>query len=121
MPAGGACKSGLRAPLAGLYVLYFLTVDWYHHERRESEVMNNANMVLQRVNAPTLLQYPTVLPERHYWLNMLVTFLTLGLWGFISTYRYLVGPKLSLRGPVALRGQASVRDCVCTEPAMNHR
>ncbi len=78
---------------AGLYVLYFLTVDWYHHEQREVEVMNKANAVLQRVNAPTLFQYPTVLPERHFWLNLLVMFVTVGLWGFIWNYRYLSDPN----------------------------
>jgi hypothetical protein len=79
--------------IAGLYVLYFLTRDFYHHEQREVEVMNKANQVLQRANAATFLQYPSVLPERHFWLNLLAVFVTLGIWHIFWYYRLLSDPN----------------------------
>ncbi len=79
--------------IAGLYVWYFLTVDFYWHEQRQVDVVNKANQVLQRVGAPTFIQYSPVLPERHYWLNLLASVMTIGIWGIFWYYRILSDPN----------------------------
>ncbi len=79
--------------LAGLYVWYFLTVDFFRNEQRQADVINKANAVIQAVGAKTFVQYTPVLPERHYWLNLLITIVTLGLWGIVWYYRLLSDPN----------------------------
>jgi hypothetical protein len=75
--------------LAGIYVHYFLTVDFYHHQQREIELANKINMVLSRAGSESSIRYEPVIPERHFWLNLLVCFVTLGFWAIVWQYRVL--------------------------------
>jgi flagellar biosynthesis regulator FlaF len=79
--------------IAGLYVQYFLTVDFYHHEQRQKAIVDKANDVLASANLPGRMQYNAVLPERHFWLNFLATIVTLGIWGIFWQYRIYSDPN----------------------------
>lgn len=79
--------------LGYIYVYYFLTVDFFHHEQREQEVLTKANLLLTSVGARPLILPQLELPERHYWLNILASFLTLGIWAIIWYYHMMSDPN----------------------------
>lgn len=79
--------------LAAIYVTYFLTVDYFHHEQTELDIVNKANAALRSAGLPISVQFNQVLPERHFWLNLLVVIVTLGIWGIIWQYRLLSDPN----------------------------
>lgn len=79
--------------LAMWYVYSFLLVDFYHHEQREAQIVKEANAVLEKAGARSFIQYTPVLPERHFWLNVLVLIVTIGFWGIFWQYRVLSDPN----------------------------
>lgn len=81
--------------IAGIYVMYFLLTDYFHHEQRQIEVVQKANMVLARADVPTAYQftYREELPERHFWHQLLASMVTLGIYGIVTGYRLSADPN----------------------------
>ena len=77
--------------LGTLVIEYFATVDWYYHEQRQIEVVRRSNALLAAANIPASLQYTydEVLPERHFWLNLIATMASFGIWGIWWGYHML--------------------------------
>lgn len=83
----------LISGLAGIYVIYFLTVDYFHHEQRQIDIVNKANAAFASAGLPISMRYDQRLPQRHFWLNLLVNIATIGIWGIIWSYRLLSDPN----------------------------
>ncbi|MBI2863560.1 MAG: DUF4234 domain-containing protein [Chloroflexi bacterium] len=79
--------------IAGIYVTYFLTIDYFHHEQRELDVVSKANAALARAGLQGSLSYKRTLSERHFWLNLLAAMVTLGIWGIVWQYREFSDPN----------------------------
>ena len=80
---------GIATSVTWLFVYFFLSVDFYRHERREADLIEKVNAVLSRVGASTLVPPSTDLPERRYWWNLVLTIVTLGIWGIFWYYHIM--------------------------------
>jgi len=78
---------------AELYVLYFLTKDWYHHERREDEIWAQVNQALTRMGYwPIDIRRPEPIPSRSFFLYFILSLLT-GIWTIYWLYVLIKDPN----------------------------
>lgn len=77
----------LTLGLGALYVFYFLTTDWLRLLRFEQELLEELSKVWIRLG---IIKYPIkvdhVLSERNYWLYLILSILTLGVWALYWDY-----------------------------------
>ncbi len=79
--------------IAGLYPLYFLTVDWYRLQRWEREMLGDFNRLWARIgitDGPVEVT-PTV-PKRSFWLYLALSVLTLGFWFLVWDHHIHTDP-----------------------------
>ncbi len=69
--------------LAGLYVLYFLTTDWYRLQRFEQVLLDDLSKIWVKLD---IINYPisvdVTAPQRSFALYLFLTIVTLGVWGY---------------------------------------
>jgi len=80
--------------LAEWYVSYFLMKDFYKHERREDGFLEDVSKVLGKCGITFSLPRRTVvLPDRSFVLYLILTIITLGLFGIYWLYILLKDPN----------------------------
>ncbi|MFQ6080999.1 MAG: DUF4234 domain-containing protein [Candidatus Bathyarchaeia archaeon] len=80
--------------LAHWYVNYFLMKDFYKHERREEGFWEDVRTVLNKMDVPFSLPRRTeVMPDRSFVLYLILTIITLGLFGIYWLYVLLKDPN----------------------------
>jgi uncharacterized membrane protein len=81
--------------VAALYILYFLTKDYFKHERREDMVLQDVGRGMSALNLAFDWRRPvgTALPERSYVLYLVLTIVTLGLFGIYWWYVLVRDPN----------------------------
>lgn len=80
--------------LAHWYVNYFLMKDFYKHERREDGFWEDVRSVLNKMDVPISLPRRTeVMPDRSFVLYLILTIITLGLFGIYWLYVLLKDPN----------------------------
>jgi hypothetical protein len=75
----------LFVPLAGLYVYYFLHKDLRTHETQEKAFFDSVSAIFGKLQKPLLVFEPTT-PERNFWLYLVLTLVTCGLFGIYWWY-----------------------------------
>jgi len=87
---------------ASLYVLYFLTKDWYQHERREDEIWNQINMALNRMGyRPIDTRRPEPIPSRSFFLYFILSIL-IPLWAIYWLYVLIKDPNNHFKSHVRM-------------------
>ena len=77
----------LTGGLANLYIYYFLLVDWYRIQTFEQAMIKDLNKVWSKLGiAKHPMKVRRSLPERNYWLYLLLTIITLGIWALYWDY-----------------------------------
>jgi len=80
--------------LAEWYINYFLMKDFYTHERREEGFWEDMSKVLSKCDVPFSLPRRTeVTPDRSFVLYLILTIITLGLFGIYWLYILLKDPN----------------------------
>jgi len=80
--------------LAHWYVNYFLMKDFYKHERREDGFWEDVKSVLNKMDVTFSLPRRTeVMPDRSFVLYLILTIITLGLFGIYWLYILLKDPN----------------------------
>lgn len=86
-PALWTILSLLTLGLLFFYVRYFLTADMREHQRAEAEYIERASAVLNRLGiGKHPVQVEQVVPDRSFPLYLLLTFVTLGLFGLYWSF-----------------------------------
>jgi len=81
-------------PLADLYVRYFLMKDFYKHERREDGFWEDISRTLDKCGVTFSVPRRTeVMPERSFVLYLILTIITVGLFGIYWIYVLLKDPN----------------------------
>ena len=84
--------------LAHWYVNYFLMKDFYKHERREDGFWEDARSVLNKIGVPFSLPRRTeIMPDRSFVLYLILTIITIGLFGIYWLYVLLKDPNEHFR------------------------
>jgi len=71
--------------IVGLYVMHFLTRDFYEHELREQKIYKNLAEVLKRRGIALQVPEPMI-PDRNTVIYIILTIVTLGLFGIYWIY-----------------------------------
>lgn len=80
--------------IAGLYTLWFLTVDWRTHAVRQREICDVVGEALREGTGKSVaLVDESIVPERSFWIYLLLTFLTFGLFGLYWYYVIFEDPN----------------------------
>ncbi|MDG6939042.1 MAG: DUF4234 domain-containing protein [Nitrososphaerota archaeon] len=79
--------------IAYLYVFYFLTRDFYRHERIEDGMLADAAKALSLVGAELTFHRARPLPSRSFALYLVLTLVTLGLFGIYWVYTLIQDPN----------------------------
>lgn len=79
--------------IASLYILYFLTVDFYRHERREDGLLEDLGKAMAIIETPISIRRTKPIPERSYILYLILTIVTLGIFGIYWLYTLIVDPN----------------------------
>lgn len=77
----------LTLGIASFYTRWFLTVDYRRHSVRQREIWDTISECLRESTDKSIsLVDESVLPERNFWIYLLLTILTLGLFGIYWQY-----------------------------------
>jgi len=80
--------------IADWYVRYFLMKDFYKHERREDGFWNDISRILSKCGIDfSVPRREEVLPERNFVLYLILTIITLGLFGIYWIYVLIKDPN----------------------------
>lgn len=79
--------------IAALYVYYFLTKDFFKHERREDNLIEDTNRVLSLLGLETLSRRVSPMPERNFVLYLILSIVTLGIFAIYWSYTLIVDPN----------------------------
>jgi len=79
--------------LAILYVLYFLGKDIRLHERMEDGFMEDSNKILESLGASVEVRRLNPIPERSFVLYLILTVVTLGIFGIYWLYILITDPN----------------------------
>ncbi|MEM2912396.1 MAG: DUF4234 domain-containing protein [Candidatus Bathyarchaeia archaeon] len=95
--------------IAGLYVLYFLTKDFYKHERREDYAIADIYAILNALGisatAPRRIEISSPIPERSFALYLILTIVTLGIFGIYWYYCLIEDPNRHFKYHIQLEDQ----------------
>jgi ABC-type multidrug transport system fused ATPase/permease subunit len=95
--------------IAGLYVLYFLTKDFYKHERKEDYAITDIYALLNAcgipATAPRRMEISQPIPERSFVLYLILTIVTLGIFGIYWYYCLIEDPNRHFKYHVTLEDQ----------------
>lgn len=76
------------------YTLWFLTVDWRRHSVRQRELGDVIGEALRQATGKSVaLVDESIVPDRNFWLYLLLTFVTLGLFGLYWWYVIFEDPN----------------------------
>jgi len=75
----------LFVPFAGLYVYYFLNKDLRLHEKQEKAFFDALNQAFGKLQKPLVVYEPKT-PDRNFWLYLVLTLVTCGLFGLYWYY-----------------------------------
>ena len=77
----------LTLGIAGFWTLYWLTVDWRRHAGRQRMITGELSAIFREIGYPAPnLTDEGVTPERKYWLFLVLTLVTLGIFGIYWQY-----------------------------------
>jgi len=79
--------------IASLYILYFLTRDFYIHERREDAVWEDMTRALSNLKIDFMMRRANPIPDRSYVLYIILSIITLGLFGIYWLYTLIQDPN----------------------------
>jgi flagellar basal body-associated protein FliL len=79
--------------IAILYVLYFLTKDYYKHERWEDGVLSDVERTLAPMGVQFIFHRNESVPDRSFILYLIITIVTLGLFGLYWMYILIKDPN----------------------------
>lgn len=95
--------------IAGIYVLYFLTKDFYKHERREDYAITDVYAILNALGisatAPRRIEISQPIPERSFVLYLILTIVTLGIFGIYWYYCLIEDPNRHFKYHIQLEDQ----------------
>lgn len=79
---------------AGLYTLWFLTVDYHRHSAWQREFFDTlAEAIRLATGKNVALVDESLVPNRNFWVYLLLTIVTLGFFGFYWTYVLFSDPN----------------------------
>ncbi len=84
-------------PYVGLYVYYFLTTDFYRHNKREEYTLQYINKAMQDMGAAFLFSMKPSnqgIPKRNFILYLVLTILTFGIFGIYWFYTLFRDPNV---------------------------
>ena len=76
--------------IMGLYILYFLTKDPYKHDSRQQGFMQQVQSALSKLGKTVVNPSWKVLPSRSYFLYLVLSIITFGLFEFYWNYTLIV-------------------------------
>jgi hypothetical protein len=79
--------------IASLYIFYFLTRDYYRHERREDHFLEDLTKALDRLGISYAYRRVRPIPERSFALYLILTIITLGLFAIYWIYTLIQDPN----------------------------
>ena len=79
--------------LAWFYIAYFLMRDFYRHERREDEFWDAASEALTRLGVEPLPKRHNAIPERGFWLYLILGIVTAGIFWVYWWYTLIKDPN----------------------------
>ncbi len=86
--------------VASLYILYFLTKDYFKHERREDALLEDVARSLTAMNISFDNRRTDAVPERSYLLYIILTIVTVGLFGIYWWYALIKDPNIHFKSQV---------------------
>jgi len=91
--------------IASLYVLYFLTKDFFKHERREDSLLEDVSRSIASLNLGFDPRRTEAVPERNYVLYVILTILTLGIFGIYWWYTLIKDPNVHFKNHIAFENK----------------
>ena len=91
--------------VAGLYVLYFLTRDFHRHEKREDNMLEDLGRAFSQLNITIATRRQKAIPERSYVLYLVLTIITLGIFGIYWLYTLIEDPNNHFRNHVQVEDE----------------
>lgn len=79
--------------IAILYIFYFLTGDFYKHERWEDGMLSDIERALSTLGVQFVFHRNDAIPHRSYVLYIVLTIFTLGIFGLYWEYVLITGPN----------------------------
>ncbi len=79
--------------IAELYILYFLTNDFYRHERREDGMLSDVERALAPMGVQFIFHRNGPIPHRSFVLYVVVTIITFGIFGIYWEYVLIKDPN----------------------------
>jgi hypothetical protein len=79
--------------IAMLYVLYFLTNDFYKHERWEDGMISDTERALSSLGVLFIFHRNEPIPHRSFVLYLIVTIITGGIFGLYWEYTLIKDPN----------------------------
>lgn len=85
----------LTLGIASFYTYWFLTVDYRRHSVRQRQLTDTVSEALRQVTGnPTTVVDESVVPDRNYWIYLLLTLVTFGLFGIYWQYVLFNDPNV---------------------------
>lgn len=91
--------------VAGLYILYFLTRDFHRHEKREDNLIEDLGRAFSQLNITIAPKRLKATPERSYVLYLVLTIITLGIFGIYWLYTLIEDPNNHFRNHVQMEDE----------------
>jgi len=79
--------------IAFLYILYFLNGDFYKHERWEDGTLSDMERALSALGVQFIFHRNNPIPHRSYVLYIILTIITLGIFGLYFEYTLITDPN----------------------------
>lgn len=91
--------------IAGLYILYFLTRDFRRHENREDNLLEDLARAFGQLNITAMTRRQKPIPERNYVLYLVLTIITLGIFGIYWLYTLIQDPNNHFRSHIQVEDE----------------
>ncbi len=79
--------------IAFLYILYFLTGDYYKHERREDGMLSDTERAFSSMGVQFIFHRNDSVPHRSFVLYLIITIVTFGIFGLYWEYALIKDPN----------------------------
>jgi len=79
--------------IAGLYILYFLTTDYYKHERMEDNILSDLDRAFSAMGMQFVYHRTDPIPHRSFVLYLILSIITLGLFALYWEYCLIKDPN----------------------------
>lgn len=83
----------VAACIIGLVIVYYLTVDYYYHEREEIAFLGKVSVALDKKGSSLTVNPTNPLHRRSYGLYIFLTIITLGIFGIYWAYVIFSDPN----------------------------